>query len=162
MDIIGFPNYLIYEDGRVWSKERKQANGYLHKGKFIKSNLDKGYLKISLINSKRKTFLVHRLIAINYIPNPEKKPTVDHINRNTLDNRIENLRWATMKEQRNNQGVIKIDKRNKSGHTNIKYLGKVNKWEFYRRNGPRKRFESKIDCICFKFIILLKIKAKII
>lgn len=45
---------------------------------------------------------VHKLVAKLFIPNPEKKPCVEHINANSLDNRVENLRWATVKENNNN------------------------------------------------------------
>lgn len=61
------------------------------------------YRFVSLFfKGKRKTAYIHRLIALSFIPNINKKPCIDHINGNTLDNRIENLRWVTYKENNNN------------------------------------------------------------
>lgn len=48
-------------------------------------------------------FKVHRAVAELFIPNPDNKPYIDHINTNTLDNRACNLRWVTQKENCNNQ-----------------------------------------------------------
>ena len=86
-----YENYIIFEDGVIINTKT---------GREMKIKIDKyGYKVIGLSNGiKRKFFTIHRLIALAYIPNPNNKPQVDHINRNTQDNRIENLRWATISE----------------------------------------------------------------
>jgi hypothetical protein len=63
-----------------------------------------GYIKVTLhYNKKTNNSSIHRLIATAFIPNPDNKPTVDHIDRNRSNNNIINLRWATSKEQNNNK-----------------------------------------------------------
>ena len=91
-DIKGYPQYQISNMGRVWSKYR---NRYMNP---VANN--KGYLQIKLIavNGKRKNELVHRLVALHFIDNPENKPEVNHINHIRDDNRVENLEWVTKSE----------------------------------------------------------------
>ena len=83
------------DDGTV----RLPASGS-HKERITKGTLrPDGYY---VINFAGRTRRVHRLIAEAFIPNPENKPTVDHINHDTQLNAVSNLRWATRKEQTEN------------------------------------------------------------
>ena len=67
---------------------------------------------------------VHRLVALCYIPNPDNKPTVDHIlSKETTNNNVSNLRWATRSEQNINKGMYC---NNKSGVKGVKKNG--NSW----------------------------------
>ena len=59
-----------------------------------------GYLSVTI--PYRKDCFIHRLVAETFIPNPGNKPCVDHIDGNKSNNRVENLRWATQKENTNN------------------------------------------------------------
>ena len=92
--------YEISNLGRVRNLNYKGSG----KGKILKNTKDsKGYLIVGLTkNGKRKLFKIHRLVAEAFIPNPENKPCIDHINTIKNDNRVENLRWVTNEENNNN------------------------------------------------------------
>ena len=94
--------YMVCGQGRV------MAMNYYKKGvvKILQPTF-KGdrYYAVNLNRydgSKKRWVLVHRLVAEAFIPNPEGKPEVDHINGLKWDSRAENLRWATHKENLNN------------------------------------------------------------
>ena len=84
--------YAVSTDGQIWSRRTQ---------KLMHPALTNGYWRLELydINRKKVRVYVHRLIAETFIPNPENKPTVNHINEIKTDNRVENLEWATYHEQ---------------------------------------------------------------
>lgn len=107
--IIGYEGfYEISSLGRVKSLPRKmngRFGGYFYtKEKILaqivrKKTKSGGYLKVDLsVNSKKEQCCIHILVAKHFIPNPNNKPCVNHINRNSSDNRVENLEWNTHKE----------------------------------------------------------------
>lgn len=78
------------------------------KTKILKPNLTKcGYHRVVL---SKKTILLHRLMMLTFVPNPENKRTVNHINGIKTDNRLENLEWATDKENVNHAISLGLSK----------------------------------------------------
>ena len=64
--------------------------------KVLKQCVKGGYYNISLVNEfYKKTYKVHRLVALAFINNPENKPEVNHKDKNKLNNHISNLEWMT-------------------------------------------------------------------
>ena len=94
---------IITSDGRVFKRYviRKGNKPVGWTGfKEVKPWLVCGYLSVTI--PYRKDCYTHRLVAEAFIPNPENKPFIDHIDGNRTNNRIENLRWVSHKENCNN------------------------------------------------------------
>ena len=91
-------SYLVSECGKIYSTFKKRYLKYYFKSKRRK------YYKVDIYDddkNKRKKF-VHRLVALAWINNPHNYPTVDHINRDTHNNSVSNIRWATLEMQYKN------------------------------------------------------------
>lgn len=108
-DIQGYEGlYQVSSLGRIKSLNRyKQAKNdsiSSFKERIKKLQLSyKGYLMVTLSrNKERKTFFVHRLVALAFLPNTENKPHIDHIDTNKQNNNVNNLRWVTPAENNNN------------------------------------------------------------
>lgn len=94
--------YSVTEDWQIWSYP-KLISVYrwkrLNPWRCLSACKSKWYYLVSLTKeNNRRSIAVHRLVALTYIPNPDNKPQVNHINWIKTDNRVENLEWCTALE----------------------------------------------------------------
>ena len=96
-----YPNYVISKNGDIVILPYKDKRGNDRKIRVKKAGTDwDGYKIVPLVNEKgTKTFSVHRLVAQAFIPNPENKETVNHIDGDKTNNNVDNLEWSTRGEQ---------------------------------------------------------------
>ena len=92
--VADYPDYLVYEDGRVWSNKTN---------KFLKeSTTPTGYKYVQLFNDEgHRNMFIHRLVASAYIPNLLNLPQVNHKDENPANNHVSNLEWCTAKYNMN-------------------------------------------------------------
>ena len=149
MEINGYEGYIIYKNGQVFSIK---SNRFL-KPQVYKKSLYKyvGLMK----DGKQDNKLIHRLIALHYIPNPNNYLLVDHIDRNPQNNDITNLRWCDYIINNNNMGVFKTNKlgiKNIHMEKNSYRFSKIYKGVIYR-----KTFTTLEEAIKYKENFLKKI-----
>lgn len=104
-EISGYEGYFEVSNlGNFRSRDRfikyKSTGTRLYPGKPLKTEtIVEGYQRIVLMKDAiKKRYMCHRLVAQEFIPNPDNKPYVNHINGNKADNRAENLEWVTQSE----------------------------------------------------------------
>jgi len=100
--VVGYEGYYevsnlgnVKRVGSFRGVNKAYLNGYYLKPK----DNGMGYLRIKLtVKNKSKRVMLHRIIAEAFIPNPQNKPIINHLNGKRDDNRIENLEWCTKSE----------------------------------------------------------------
>ncbi len=117
--IDGFKNYQVSWWGRVRNSKT---------GRILKPGTSgPGYLKVDLSKKGiRKTHYIHKLVAHEWVSNPEEKRCVDHIDGSRTNNHWENLRYATHSENGMN-AKIRID--GSSVYKGVSYQAKTKKWK---------------------------------
>ena len=112
-DIEGYEGlYQVSDWGNVKSLPRlSKRSASRHRGtsilineRILKQSFQTSGYKVVVLckDGNNRQFQVHRLVAEAFIPNPENKPQIDHINTNKAENNVENLRWCTHTENMNN------------------------------------------------------------
>lgn len=136
--------YEVSDKGRIRSTDKTiiRSNGWKYKrvAKVLKPDINhSGYAKGSVcVDKKMIPYILHRLVAIEFIPNPENKPTVNHINGIKHDNRVENLEWSTNLEQIDHAtklGLMNYLKGSEIGNSKLKESDVI---EIRRKFKPRK------------------------
>lgn len=128
--------YRITREGRVFTQTKRKiplvCKGMEFTGKF-KEILEperemtytlnnRGYYSVGI---RRKTHMVHRLVALAFVPNPDNKSFVNHIDGNKLNNHADNLEWCTVQENNQHARETGLHKQAK-GHK-IQYLTSASK-----------------------------------
>lgn len=160
-DVIGFEGiYQVSNYGRVKRIGRKSG---AVADRILKQalNIHSGYLQVGLWkNHKKSTKSIHRFVALTFIPNPENKPEIDHIDGNRLNNRVDNLQWVTKSE--NMLNPITRGRSSKSHKINPLWRGKYGKYHnrtipivcieldrlFFGTKEAGRELNINSDCIC--------------
>ena len=109
LELFGDLKIKVSDDGKIYTLDHSylRKNGRLdnRKGKQLRPSIDKyGYERVVLTKDGiRKTYSVHKLVALAFIPNPENNTTINHIAGNKRNNNVSNLEWATEKENQNHK-----------------------------------------------------------
>ena len=105
--IEGYPDYQVSNYGQVKSFKQDRVNG-----KLLKIHIDdNGYPFVACFGEQgKRKFKISRLVAQEFIPNPENLVTVDHVDRNKQNNYASNLRWASYKTQAQNRDFLNMAK----------------------------------------------------
>lgn len=120
----GFEDYIISNYGKVFSTKN---------GKFLKMCKNKnGYLQVGLWKDRKcKKVYIHRLVAENFINNPLMLETVDHLDGNKLNNRVDNLQWLS-----NSDNVSKFHREQKT-----------EEWKEHNKKVMKEKYGKPVICV---------------
>lgn len=123
-----YPLYEVSDLGEVKSYQRPNVIlKTLHKTK-------KGYSRVRLVNDNgAKSFQVHRIVAINFIPNPQNLPVVNHKDGNKKNNCVTNLEWCTTGENQSHAYRIGLRKQHQGSRHGRAILDETKVLEIRKR-----------------------------
>ena len=133
------PNYLISNLGNV----KRKSKEFNHKFITIKGSVNnRGYRYVRFFkdDGKRLNLSIHRCVAKAFISNPDELPCVDHIDNNTLNNDVNNLRWCTHQDNCRNQKQNTSNKKN-----GVSYDKKNERWSARGRENGKSMFLGYYD-----------------
>ena len=144
-ELLEYPGYKIGNLGTVIGKFGRPMKP---------QTTNNGYYKLDICTDDEQfNKNVHRLVAEAWIPNPKNKLCIDHINRNRLDNRVVNLKWATHKENSQNRTIqIEPNLNSKSGVRGLSYSQTYDNWTTSVSIGGksfRRAFKQKDEALAY-------------
>lgn len=133
-DIEGYEDlYEVSDEGNVRNKKT---------GRILKPGKKNDYKFVGLFkNGKSKYRLVHRLVGKAFIPNPDNKPEIDHIDKNRSNNNVDNLRWVDRQENIDHSRSKLVNQYTLDGHYVATYKSTM---EASRQTGVK----SSSICLC--------------
>ena len=147
--IEGFPDYQVSNLGNVKSLNYSKTG----KEQIMRQKITNGYYMICL--GRKNYRLVHRLVCQTFLPNPENKLEIDHINRNKLDNRLENLKWCNRSENLCNRNDY--FKGTNTGEPYISYIKRDDRYKFSKKISSlyhQKTFRTLEEAIAYRDSLL--------
>jgi hypothetical protein len=102
------------------------------------------------VNGLNRDFSIHKLVAEYFIPNPNQYDCVDHIDGNTFNNHVENLRWVNRSQNNQNRA---IQKNNKTGIIGVNYFERYGYWQarwVENRKVMTKSFKVKEEAVEYR------------
>jgi len=130
-DVAGYEgSYQVSDKGRVRSLDRFVGDGTrFYRGRVLRPCTALKYNTVYLcINMVAKTFYVHRLVATHFIPNPKNLSEVNHLKKNTRDNRASQLEWCTVRENRTHHQNSRKNFKKTSKYTGVSWYPKTQSW----------------------------------